>query len=350
VTTIRAWALALALGGAGGALFFLLDLPLPWMLGALSANTAAALSGLGPRVPRHLRTAMIAVLGLMLGSAFSPDLIGHVGHWAGSMAMLLGCGIVTTLVVVLYLRRTTDMSLVTAYFSGVPGGINEMVMTGTQLGGDERTIAMFHSLRILLIVFTIPFGYRLVAHAQASPITQTMGRLMDLAPADAALLAGCTIVGALAARAVRLPAWPLTGPLFLSALLHLAAVTQSRPPAELVILAQVVTGASIGARFRGMVWNDLARMARPVLGVTGLMLVVAAASAALMAETSSFPFPALLLSLVPGGMAEMCLVALALGQDVAFVSAHHLARVLMVILLAPPAYRLLRSRFSSTSP
>lgn len=336
----RAWGIGLSLGALGGGAFAALDLPLPWMLGALTATTAASLSGWKPAVPLPLRTAMIAVLGLMLGSAFAPELLDRVARWAGSMAVLLAAMVVTTGLVVAYLRRKTGMDRVTAFFSGAPGGINEMVLTGAALGGDERAIALSHSLRILLIVFTVPFGYRLIAQVHSVPMAQSMGRLQDLSGTDALVLSGCALVGALLARLLRVPAWTLTGPMVVSAGLHLAGLTTSKPPAELVILAQVVTGASIGSRFRGLDWFEMAVMARPALGATAIMLAVSAAAAAGLALASGLPFPALLLAFVPGGIAEMCLVALALGQDVAFVSTHHVARVVLVIMLAPLAFRL----------
>ncbi|TAN56907.1 MAG: AbrB family transcriptional regulator [Magnetospirillum sp.] len=335
----RNWALGLGLGALGGGLFAELDLPLPWMLGALTATITASLSGWNPEVPQSLRTAMIAVLGLMLGGAFAPDLVDRVGRWAGSMTVLLAAMVVTTALVVVYLRRAAGMDLVTAFFSGAPGGINEMVVTGAALGGDERAIALSHSLRILLIVFTVPFGYRLIAHIHSVPMAQSMGRLLDLSRVDALVLAGCAVIGAGLARLLRMPAWTLTGPMIVSAGLHLAGLTASRPPAEMVILAQVVTGAAIGSRFRGLRWGEVAVMARPALGATALMLAVSAAAAGLLAVLSDLPFPALLLAFVPGGIAEMCLVALALGQDVAFVSTHHVVRVVLVIMLAPLAFR-----------
>ncbi|WP_250638212.1 AbrB family transcriptional regulator [Magnetospirillum sp. ME-1] len=167
----RAWALALGLGALGGSLFSVLDLPLPWMLGALSATTLASLGGLRPEIPASLRGVMIAVLGLMLGSAFSPQLLGRIATWSDSLLVLLLAMAATGVLVTLYLRRAAGMSRVTAFFAAAPGGINEMVITGGALGGDERTIALSHSLRILLIVFTVPFGYRLIAHVHSVPMS-----------------------------------------------------------------------------------------------------------------------------------------------------------------------------------
>lgn len=338
------WGTALILGVAGGSLFNALTLPLPWMLGALTFNTAAALGGLKPEVPVSLRTVMIGVLGLMLGSAFSPDLLGHIGQWRDSLLVLLAAMAATAWLVSRYLKRAGGMDRVTAFFAAAPGGINEMVVTGGSLGGDERTIALSHSLRILLIVFTVPFGYRLIVHVHSVPIAQSMGRLADLGGVDAVVMLASGLLGAAVARLARLPAWMLTGPMLASAGLHLSGLTAFRPPAELVVLAQVVTGASIGCRFRGLSWAELAAMAKPALGATAIMLALSAGAAAGLAALSELTFAGLLLAFVPGGIAEMCLVALALGQDVAFVSTHHVVRVVLVIMIAPPIFKLLERR------
>jgi membrane AbrB-like protein len=161
---------------------------------------------------------------------------------------------------------------------------------------------------------------------------------------DALVMLGSALVGAALARLARFPAWMLTGPMMASAGLHLAGLTAFRPPAELVVLAQVVTGASIGCRFRGLSWAQMAAMARPALGATAIMLVLSAGGAAMLAAGSDLPFGVLLLAFVPGGIAEMCLVALALGQDVAFVSTHHVVRVVMVIMLAPLIFKMFERR------
>ena len=48
---------------------------------------------------------------------------------------------------------------------------------------------------------------------------------------------------------------------------------------------------------------------------------------------------------VPGGLAEMSMVALGIGQDVAFVATHHLFRIAFIVILAPLASRLIRRWF-----
>ena len=52
---------------------------------------------------------------------------------------------------------------------------------------------------------------------------------------------------------------------------------------------------------------------------------------------------ALVLALGPGGIAEMGLVAVAMGIDPLFVATHHVIRIGLVVLMAPPLFRLWRA-------
>ena len=76
------------LGAIGGAACAALGLPLPWLLGALAATTLASLGGLELRVPERLRRPMIAVLGAMLGTTFTPDRLDGALGWLNSRAAL----------------------------------------------------------------------------------------------------------------------------------------------------------------------------------------------------------------------------------------------------------------------
>jgi membrane AbrB-like protein len=332
--------LAVALGAAGGYLFVLIDLPLPWMLGAMSATTVAAIAGLRLRVPAGLRQVMVAVLGIMLGSAFTPEIIGHLHVWVVSLACLLPYAAVAGALNMFYLRRVGGYPLATAYFAGMPGGFNEMVLVGGAYGGDERAIALNHAARILLVVFILPFWFRYFGAYDAAARAAADTGLTDLLPVDVLVLAGCGVVGTILARALRAPAHHLLGPMVLSAAVHVAGLTASRPPTELIAIAQVVVGASVGCRFAGIAVIQVARALVLAIGGTAILLAVTAVFAAGLHAATGLSAAGLILAFSPGGLAEMSLVALALGLEAAFVSTHHLTRLLIVIMLAPLVFRL----------
>jgi hypothetical protein len=78
----------LAIGSLGGLAADAVNLPLAWMIGAMMATTAAAVAGLPLAFSRPLRTGMITILGVMLGSAFVPELLAQIGKWPFSLAAL----------------------------------------------------------------------------------------------------------------------------------------------------------------------------------------------------------------------------------------------------------------------
>jgi len=326
---------ALALGAGGGALFWRLGLPLPWMLGAMTATTAAAVGGIPLRIPVRLRLVMVVVLGVMLGSAFSPALLDQLGAWSVSLAALVPYLLVATLLSWAYFRRVGGYDATTAYYAGVPGGLAEMIVLGGNAGGDSRAIALAHATRILLVVFTIPFWFRLT-HEMAPVAAGAAGPgVLDVGLADLAWLALAAVAGALAGHRLRLPSAMLVGPMIASAAIHLCGLTSSRPPLEAVALAQIVLGTAIGCRFAGTGLAVLGRAVLLALGALIILLAVAVAFALAVGRLTGLDFDALLLAYAPGGLAEMSLIALAQQIDPAFVAAHHTVRIALVVTLAP---------------
>lgn len=334
-------ALALALGAAGGALFWRLDLPLAWMLGAMCVTTIAAVARVPLRMSVRLRSVMVAVLGVMLGSAFTPELLDHAGDWVISLSALVPYLLIATLLCHLYFRRVGRYDPPTAYYSGVPGGLAQMIVLGTEQGGDTRAISLAHATRILLVVSTIPFWFRLTGEA-GSPAASLAGgpHLLDVSLADLALLAAAAVVGSWIATRLRLPAATLIGPMIVSAAIHLTGLTASTPPLEAVALAQVVLGTAIGCRFAGTRAVTVLHAMVLAVGALVLLLTVAVAFALAVGWATGLDFDALLLAYAPGGLAEMSLIALAQNIDPAFVSAHHTLRIALVVLLAPLLFRL----------
>ena len=56
------------------------------------------------------------------------------------------------------------------------------------------------------------------------------------------------------------------------------------------------------------------------------------------------------LAFAPGGLAEMSLVAIGIGQDVPFVATHHLCRIGIVVFLAPITFKLIGKYFTWKKP
>ena len=333
--------LTLAIGAIGGETLSYLHVPLAWMIGALVTTTIAALLRAPLELPRTLRDTVITVLGVMLGSSFRPEMFDNLGSWAFSLIGLLFYLIVSTGVLFILLRRFAGYDPVTSYFAAAPGGLNEMVLVGSALGGDDRTLALTHAARVMLVVLTIPLWFSFSAGYRSGDAYSTGAAAGAV---DLVILLACAVFGALMGRLLRLPAANLMGPMLLSAAVHLAGVTQSSPPFFLVALAQLIVGGSLGCRFVGVAPRVLARIVLISIPGTAVLLAITLAFGFGLHLLTGIPSTLLVLAYAPGGLAEMSLIAFYLGQDTAFVASHHLIRITLIILMAPLVFRLLTGR------
>lgn len=332
-------AAGLAIGALGGVLFHALALPLPWMLGALFVTMAASVAGLPVAGPTRLRPAVVAVIGVLLGSRFTPEVMGQLGDMALTLAILVVYLVAVALVVVPFYRFAGRQDWTTAYFAGMPGGLTEMIEFGEARGANVPAIVLAHSLRIVVTIALMGFLFRVVLGADVGAVAVAKGPGLGLT--DAAILTASALLGAVLGSWARLPAPTFLGPLILSAAAHLAGFTESAPPPVLVNLAQVMLGTILGCRFLGIQPAMLARAGLLSLGSTVLTLGLAGVAGLAMGRAVGVELDQALLALAPGGLTEMGLIALAIHADVAFVALHHVARILIVLVLAPLAAGLL---------
>ena len=335
--------LALAIGTVGGALAWWLQLPLAWMIGAMVFTTIASMSGAPLGMAPTFRGIMVAILGVMLGSAFSPEMAGRIADWWPTLTVLAAYCAVVTAVLAFYFRYVAGHDWVTSYFSAAPGGLNEMVIVGGAMGGDERTISLVHGVRVLMVVLTVPFGFVLLTGYDQSARPPIGDAFSETSNADLAILAACAIIGGFAAKRLRIPAAFVTGPMILSAIVHVTGLTSSKPPSELIAGAQVVMGSAVGSRFAGVPVRKVLRTLFEGIGSTTVMLALTVAFAFALEPLAETSIEAIVLAFAPGGLAEMSLIALALSIDAAFVSCHHIVRIVMIVITAPMVFRWTRS-------
>jgi hypothetical protein len=331
-------ALALGIGSLGGALFDWLRLPLPWMLGSMSAVTILALSGARVRMPRPLRNGTTPVIGVLLGSSFTPDVVAAMVAWPVTLIGILVWVLVCGGGAYLWFRHVAGYDTTTAYFSSMPGGFMEMVLIAERQGGNMHILPLIHATRVLIVVFAIPFWYRFTTDIATMTPVARIG-MFDVRPVDYLLLIFCAAAGAVIARRLRLPAALLIGPMVFSAAFHLAEITKSSPPFLLVAIAQIVLGSMVGTRFVGAsLWQLRATVGHAAL-IAVFMLAMTVLFANVLAAATGFPSAAVVLAFAPGGLAEMSLIALGLHVDAAFVAGHHALRLGFVIMSALPLFR-----------
>lgn len=344
-------ATVLLLGALGGFLASWAHVPMPWMLGGLFSSAMVILLWAPPFLtdyafPMPFRTAFVALIGVMIGTQVTADLFTLAGQLPWTMGTLAVFVVLAHLGNALIFRLLGGYDRATAFYSGTPGGLMESIVMGEGAGADIRILTAQQFLRIIVVITLLPLGLSLWVGA---PVGSAAG--LQAATGHAAVLPQSLVLICLAAglglwlgRLIRLPAAQLSGPMILAALATLTGVLDLHLPVWLIAAAQLVIGVSLGMRFKGTNMALIRRCALLALISVLYMLLLGGVLSAILWQITGIPWLHLLISFSPGGVAEMSIVALSLAANPAFVSLHHVARILMTVVELSVAARLLGIR------
>ena len=221
----------------------------------------------------------------------------------------------------------------TAYYAAMPGGLQDMVIFGTEAGGDPRALSLIHATRVLIIVTLAPAFLTLVYGAR---LTNPIGApVTELPVGEMALMAAAALIGWKGGERIGLFGASILGPMIVTAVLSLSGLIHSRPPAEAILAAQFFIGCGIGVHFLGVTWGELTRVVLAGIAYVLVLAVLAAGFTGLVTWAGLGNPVEAFLAFAPGGQAEMTVLAIVTGADLGFVITHHLTRIVLVIVGAP---------------
>ncbi|MEM0922625.1 MAG: AbrB family transcriptional regulator [Pseudomonadota bacterium] len=326
---------AIALAGVG--LFELAGLPLPWLLGPIFACLLAALAGVRMRTAKQLSEGMRTVLGVAVGATLTPAVLASFPAMWLTLLLIPVSVLAIGVIGVPYFHRLWGYDFATAYYSAMPGGLQDMIAFGEEAGGKVRSLSLIHATRVMVIVVTLPFILEGVWNAD---LTKPPGVPLTTVPLhEIALMVACALIGWQGGRRIGLFGAAILGPLIVTAAITLAGFLGNRPPAEAIWAAQFFIGMGIGSQYTGITLAELRRDIAAGVGFCLVLIVLTLIMVEAVYVTGLAPGMEALLAFAPGGQAELTVLALIVGADIAFVVAHHVVRLFLVILGAPIAIR-----------
>ena len=334
--------ISLLIGLIGAKIFIYLRLPMPWMLGPLFMTTLASLSGIRILVPIWIKSLMIMVIGALFGTTVSPELIDQLILWTPSMIGVLLYLLIVMPPIVFYLIKVAKYDFITAYFSASPGGIIAMMVMGGAMGGDERKIFLLQSTRMILTVITIPMAFRLFTEYEPSVMIGIGGSFQNINIINGTVMIAVALVGYAISKLLKIPAPHLIGPMISISLLSFSGVFHSEVPDDLVAIAQLIIGSSIGTLFNDIKVKEVSIVLMQGLVIASTMIIIACLSAWIIHILTKQPIRPLILAFAPGGIAEMSIVGFGLGIESAFVFAHQMVRYIFLVSIMPASYKHIR--------
>ncbi|OWY03416.1 AbrB family transcriptional regulator [Thioclava sp. IC9] len=339
---MRRRGLTFLLAACGTALFWALDLPLPFLFGPMAFCLAGALAHLPLQGFGQISVGARTILGVAVGASITPEVIAQLPRMALSVSLVPVFIAVIALIGVPFFRKFWGFDAPTAYYAAMPGGLQDMVIFGTEAGGNPRALSLVHATRVLIIVTVTPF---FLSHFYGAELSNPIGApVADLPWYELAIMAVAAVLGWKGGERLGLFGASILGPMIVTATLSLSGIIHFRPPAEAILAAQFFIGCGIGVHFLGVTWKELTRIVSAGIAYVLVLAVLAAGFSGLVTVLGLGERVPAFLAFAPGGQAEMTVLAIVTGADLGFVITHHLTRIVLVIVGAPLVARILTRR------
>lgn len=336
--------LAVVLVGGGCAaltatIFAVLQIPLGWILGAMVGG-AVATNFLPPiKDPKKIRRLGQLLIGVAASSVLTPEILKMMLHVLPAMIVgALGANLVGLILAwpFFYLAKTDKT---TAVLACLPAGMAEMASLANDLGARTDVVTLTHTIRVLLVVIFVPIMVGVTKSDLQLVIEVQHGTSWALL---VCLIGGCVLAMA-ASRFGFLNAY-IMAPMVIGVILTSAGIQVPTMHANLLILAQILIGYSLGVRLKS---DSLKRKPRTALAaaicsvllILGMALVVAP----LIMKITEVDKVSAVLGLAPGGLGEMIAAAKMTSATVGIVVGFQFIRSFMTNMIVPQIIvRLLR--------
>jgi len=325
----------LVIAMAGVLAFHLAGLPLPFLFGPMAALLIAALTRVPLKGVNLVSNAARAILGVAIGASITPALLDQMSSMAITLSAMPIFIAICAVVGVPYFRNFCKFDNATAYYSAIPGGLQDMVLFGKEAGGQVRTISLIQATRLFMFVIVAPF---VLTHVYGVSLHNPVGIAASELPLNELLLV--PILGGLGwylGNKINLFGAPMIGPMLLAGAAAFTDVLHARPPQEAILFAQVFVGIGIGVHYSGVTLAELKRDVMAGLGYVVLLGLICAAFVITLTMLGLGDPVSIFLAYAPAGQAEMAVFAIVVGADLGYVVTHHIVRIVLVIIGSPLA-------------
>ncbi|MDF1995842.1 AbrB family transcriptional regulator [Peribacillus frigoritolerans] len=331
----------------GGGLFSLIRFPIPWLLGPMTALLIASrFKNVKLIWPVSMRNTGLIIVGYSIGISFTKSSLSDMISHLPSMLIL------TTLIVLVcacsafVMSKYSDIDYPTSLTSSIPGGLSQIVVFAEEMKGiDITTVTFFHVTRVIMVVFLVPL--LIISPLFEVNRTNDSSKIMDNVIPEWSdlfplifLFALICFVAARIGKIFKLPAPYFLGPVIVTAAIGLLGLQGPPLPLSLLDISQFMVGGYIGLLLKPEQLDNKRKTLLLAL-MNGLILICATMFFSFLL-TKYYDLSAItgFLSLAPGGMDQMGIIAQEVNVDVSTVTSYQLFRMAFIYAAVPPLLKL----------
>ncbi|GIN58243.1 AbrB family transcriptional regulator [Lederbergia ruris] len=352
---IRKIILTLLIAIIGGVVFHFLHIPVPWLLGPMiSIFLAINLLQWRLKWPSSIRNSGMIIVGYTMGLSMTSSALLEMGRQLPYMLLLTVLLLLFCSMIAYIVSKISDSDYQTALLASIPGGLSQVLILAEETKGvNLGVVTLTQVIRLMMIIIATPLIVMLPIFQETGKREQTaVDSALSIATSASweqlfpnLLLFAIVSVGmAFICIKIKMPTAYLIGPAIGTAVLQAFGIEGLHLPPSLINLAQLMIGTYVGLLLQP---NDMPHKFKTLwiaLG-SGLMLVIGGIGLGwLLTVIQPVSKATGLLSLAPGGMDQMGIIAHAIHADLYIVSGYQLFRTFFIFFAVPPFVKWLFKR------
>lgn len=318
-----------------GTLFVQLHLPIPYLLGGML--TAIACKSFARKVevswPRKWREYALTVAGYGIGANFSQAAWNNIQSQTWGVFEATGSILLASFILSYITAKLTGEDHKSCLMGMLPGGLTVMmVISEEDKEVNPNIVAVMQVLRLIMVVVSVPF---LVIYLLDAKVLNSSLAAPNYGGYHWAIFIPLAVLGVFIARRLHFPTPTMLGPIFATAIFSVCVGGVQPIPAEIMCPAQLCIGLYMGMQM------DVDRILRTkkmipfIIIATIIMIVISVGMANVLSNRYGFSLITAFLAMAPGGIAEMSLAGLSMGEDVSVILTYQLVRLLTMNMFVP---------------
>lgn len=312
---------------------------LPWLFGPIIATVLLKkFTSREYRWPKWLSEIGLYILGAQIGASFTKEIVADIQDELLYIILISIFVVLLAIMISFVLKRFLNCSLETAILASIPGALNQMiVMAEENKNANLLVVTLAQTSRILIVVLTVPFISSLLPEGvHRATISQTPSMVEALNMQTILLLIGAMVIAGYLYRRIHFPVPDMMGPITVLMIWNLTTGINFMIPTPLIILAQMFFGIRIGLQLYDLSYQINRQLFIGVLIQNLLLIIGTFIIVYIMNLFMHESFNDLFLSAAPGGMAQIIIVGLETGANVAMISSYHIFRIFIILLVVTP--------------
>lgn len=329
----------------GGLISSFIQLPIPWMLGPMLAVFIGSNMGLKLYLPVGIRDMALMIVGYSIGLSFTKEAMSVVALHLPSIFIMTVLIILFCFGMAFFISKIFRLDYPSVLIGSIPGGLSQMILLSEEIKDINISIVTFFQVsRLMMIVIFIPIlvfspftennqsGLSSSSHHLATSLIDFFPNILVFIPV--------VILSSFLAKKLRFPTPVLVGPIFGVAVLGLFGFVGPTLPLSIMDVSQCILGVYVGLLFKLDKVENKLKMAGLAV-ISGVLLLLGSWGLSFILTQEKHISPATsILSLAPGGMDQMGIIASEIHADLSIVGGYQLFRLFFIYFVIPPFLRM----------